>query len=702
MNTYQKSRIVYLRDLMEMGTEYSGPDFDREKLLYEASSDTFEELAKLLCEVFNLEYETVIESELFLLYYWSVFVWEESIPFETRFAAAKEIVKIGDKLRRENLNSASNRNSAGSDDEESVYEAMGVNEFRGPEMARWYYLAGLSALSYFLQHAGTTDSDIEDSEEKELEYQAVRLAKYCPRFYLQYGNPYSDVVFGLIEPMVAHYALGLKKNVEVSLLQYIFEDTHAGLMAGYGASVLALICLLVNKDQQIRRNAATVAENLLEWSEDQVSPLYIIVKNSIVDDSLPLILGEIVRNTDFSHSGRPIMKFIRTLLKNKEKKEATDIVCGVCSVLLDEESLEKSESLEELVSFVTELKTDSHTRLAAALVAEKAGYSSKAKLLYEMLSKADHKRFDRFVSDSKVPPVLSKDLSLSTEMARLLERAYHSTKYLHKIIFEERKTLLPGLTVLRSGDSPTIEYNLPPGNYRLMRLTSIPDSSERVVRMENALARDPYEFRLYSMLANGYTEIGLDNKCQYILEAGYSKLETLLGEIESESYSLEYDRANNKPLLDLIVDYADFLRIRVGDQTRAIETYEMLLEIDREDDVHAKHGLLNSLFRQKNFMKAEKLLERYLEEEDVDFLMGRAFISAIRNRKQDANIYLLRALRTNPLIVEMLFRDMGSVKFEELKEDDEREAAMYALDYRQVWESSPKAYNWLKTRRISD
>ncbi|MDP0881113.1 hypothetical protein, partial [Klebsiella variicola] len=81
----------------------------------------------------------------------------------------------------------------------------------------------------------------------------------------------------------------------------------------------------------------------------------------------------------------------------------------------------------------------------------------------------------------------------------------------------------------------------------------------------------------------------------------------------------------------------------VGDQTRAIETYEMLLDIDREDGVHAKHGLLNSLFRQKNFMKAEKLLERYLEEEDVDFLMGRAFISAIRNRKQDANIYLLRA-----------------------------------------------------------
>jgi len=35
-------------------------------------------------------------------------------------------------------------------------------------------------------------------------------------------------------------------------------------MAGYGTSVLALVCLLVNKDQQIRRNAAAVAENLLE------------------------------------------------------------------------------------------------------------------------------------------------------------------------------------------------------------------------------------------------------------------------------------------------------------------------------------------------------------------------------------------------------------------------------------------------------
>ncbi|KUK80285.1 MAG: Uncharacterized protein XD94_1064, partial [Mesotoga prima] len=416
-----------------MGTEYSGPDFDREKLLYEASSDTFEELAKLLCEVFNLEYETVIESELFLLYYWSVFVWDESIPFETRFAAAKEIVKIGDKLRRENLNSASNRNSAGSDGEESVYEAMGVNEFRGPEMARWYYLAGLSVLSYFLHHTGKIDSEIEDAEQKELEYEAVRLAKYCPRFYLQYVNPYSDVVFGLIEPVMAHYALGLNKDVEVPLLQYIFEDTPAGSMAGYGASALALVCLLANEDQQIRRNTAAVAENLLEWSEDQISPLYIIAKNSIVDDSLTMIIGEIVRNTDFSHSGRPILNFLRMLLGSKEKKEVTDIVCGLCSVLLESELLPKSKPLEDLITFVTELKTDSNTKLAVALVAQKAGYSSRATALQEMLSKSDRKRYDRFLSDSKAPPVLPIDLSLSMKIAPLLEKAYHSTKYLHKI-----------------------------------------------------------------------------------------------------------------------------------------------------------------------------------------------------------------------------------------------------------------------------
>jgi len=351
-----------------------------------------------------------------------------------------------------------------------------------------------------------------------------------------------------------------------------------------------------------------------------------------------MILGEIVRNTDFSHSGRPILKFPRMLLENKEKKEATDIVCGLCSVLLESELLPKSKPLEDLITFVAELKTDSNTKLAVALVAQKAGYSSKATALQEMLSKSDQKRYDRFLSDSRVPPVLPIDLSLSMEIVPLLERAYHSTKYLHKIILEEREALLPGLTVLYSWDSPTIEYNLPQGNYKLMRLASIRDNSERVVRMENALARDPYEFRLYSMLANGYSEIGLDNQCQYTLEAGYSKVESLLEEIESESYSLEYDRMNNKPLLDLLVDYADFLRIRIGDQARAIEIYEMLLDIDRKDSVYAKHGLLNSLFKQKNFIKAEKLLERLSEEEEIDFLMGRAFISIIRNRKQDANV----------------------------------------------------------------
>ncbi|MFA6657373.1 MAG: hypothetical protein WCS38_08730 [Mesotoga sp.] len=702
-SNYQKSRIVYLRDLLEMGIEYTGPDFDREKLMNESCSGTFDRLSKLLSEVFALDYEIVKQSEFFVLYYWSVFVWDETIPFDTRFAAAKEIVSIGNKLRHENLNNLPDKASAGLDVEESVYEAMGVNEFRGPEMARWYFLAGLSVLSYFLHHTVKIDSEIEDAEQKEFEYEAVRLAKYCPRFYLQYVNPYSDVVFGLIETVVAHYALGMNKDVEVPFLQYIFEDTPAGSMAGYGASALALVCLLTNEDQQIRRNAAAVAENLLEWSEDQISPLYIIVKNSIVDDSLPMILGEIARNTDFSHSGRPILNFLRMLLGSKEKKEVTDIVCGLCSVLLENELLPKSKPLEDLITFVTELKTDSNTKLAVALVAQKAGYSSKATALQEMLSRSDRKRYDRFLSDSKVPPVLPIDLSSSMKIAPLLEKAYHSTKYLHKIILEEREALLPGLTVLHSGDSPTIEYNLPPGNYKLMRLASIRDNSERVVRMEKALERDPYEFQLYSMLANSYSEIGLNNQCQHTLEAGYSRVASLLEEIESESYSLEYDRMNNRPLLDLLVDYADFLRIRVGDQARAIEIYEMLLDIDREDRVHAKHGLLNSLFRQKNFMKAEKLLEHHSREEDVDFLMGRAFISTIRNRKQDANLYLLRATKMNPGIVETLFREIGPEELEESEDrDEEREALMYALDYRRVWESSPKAYKWLKSRRISD
>ncbi len=66
-------------------------------------------------------------------------------------------------------------------------------------------------------------------------------------------------------------------------------------------------------------------------------------------------------------------------------------------------------------------------------------------------------------------------------------------------------------------------------------------------------------------------------------------------------------------------------------------------------------------------------------------------------------MYLLRATKMNPGIVETLFREIGPEELEESEDrDEEREALMYALDYRRVWESSPKAYKWLKSRRISD
>lgn len=87
--------------------------------------------------------------------------------------------------------------------------------------------------------------------------------------------------------------------------------------------------------------------------------------------------------------------------------------------------------------------------------------------------------------------------------------------------------------------------------------------------------------------------------------------------------------------------------------------------------------------------------KRNLKKSENPLMMG--------NLEQDANLYLLRASKMNPGIVETLFREIGPEKFEESEDrDEEREALMYALDYRKVWESSPKAYNWLKSRRISD
>jgi hypothetical protein len=150
----------------------------------------------------------------------------------------------------------------------------------------------------------------------------------------------------------------------------------------------------------------------------------------------------------------------------------------------------------------------------------------------------------------------------------------------------------------------------------------------------------------------------------------------------------------------LFKDFGDFLRMRGSNLAKATQIFEWMLVVEPMDFLNAKNSLLNCYFRQRNFIKAEKLLEWYEDENSLDFVMGRAFIYYIRRNIERANLELSLAKRMNPYVIDILLMGIDPEELDNVEiELEKKEAIIYALEYEKVWKSYPRVMRWLKNQR---
>ncbi|ACR79248.1 MULTISPECIES: lipopolysaccharide assembly protein LapB [Kosmotoga] len=700
---YQKYRITYLCDLLEIGTDYTGPEFNWEELRQEVDSEKFDQLSSLLKDAFGLDSKVLNDNKYFLLYFWGIFLWDEDIPFETRFRIAQKIINLGRLIRKANEREVDNVESDSvKNDEEVIAIILGEPEYGNTEIARWYLLAGLDAIAFFLQNFKLSDNEEDDNgNDRELikiVAEAMNLARNCPRFFLKALDITFNLTLGYFESTITSYALGLNPNIGPDYLELPFEVFFPDTLFGTDPSILSLVCLLRHEDDEVRRKAAYAGASLLTWGSSFKSHIYVLNRMAPTSGLLPVIIAGIAENTSFSFVGKRIINFLEELGRTEEKTEVPLIIRAVCDSLLKKKTKRKSRALEEFIKYIMDLKTNSRARLAGALLAQAYGYKEYALVLYESLSKRDQKAFESFVENGVIPKLRDKDSEESAIVSSVVSTNYEIARKMHRTIFEEKDSLFPGFEIDSSERVPSLRYNLPPREYYLKKM--LENKEDKVQILEKVLEKHPYEFTAYMELANEYFTLGMEEDCRRTLETGVEKIQELLRKLNLRNYMIEFSHHHNRPILMLFKDFGDFLRMRGSNLAKATQIFEWMLVVEPMDFLNAKNSLLNCYFRQRNFIKAEKLLEWYEDENSLDFVMGRAFIYYIRRNIERANLELSLAKRMNPYVIDILLMGIDPEELDNVEiELEKKEAIIYALEYEKVWKSYPRVMRWLKNQR---
>lgn len=702
---YHKFRTVYLWDLIETGVDFSGPEFDWEQLRQRVCRDTYEELSALFLDAFSVEQQTLDKSNYFLLFFWGVFIWDEEIPFDTRFRVAQDIVTLGGLIRLDNRSKAKETRTEKRIDnrQELPGSSSGSNEFSGPEMARWYLLGGLDALAFFLQHVESpthiTCTGRHVDGHIELVTAAMNLGKHCPKFFLKSIGFPANLALGVFESAIVPYALGLNLILDPGYLRLFFQPSLLDSCFGTGTSLLSLVCLLDEDDPEVRQRVAFSCLSLLKQSASAANPLYLFERMSPVEGSVLAIVDMIVQNTTFSSAGSAITIFVRRLYDDGERKNANNLIRTTCASLLEKGNVRKSKSLERFIALILDIKTNSRTRLAVALVALTAGYSEQARVLSEGLSKTDRTAFDNFARLGKIPKLRSDDSEKSLMLSSLVLADYEFATELHYTILDEQESLFPGFEVNTDEIIPSLEYNLPPRELYIQTLTK--NDEDRVLALREALDKHPYEFSLYLALTDEYFSLEKPHTCGEVLQTAILKINELIDETGLDAFRIECSRHHNRPILKVFREFADFLRFSKRDLVSAIAMFEFLLTVDPLDMMRAKNGLLNCYLRAKNFIRAKEFLDEYSYDTSLDFVMARAYLAFINRDIDEARLELMSAVQMNPLVLEYLLEDFDPDEYDEAEDESiRREAILYALEYRRFWESNVKAIRWLKTQHI--
>ncbi|MDR0912929.1 MAG: hypothetical protein LBM96_10055 [Methanobrevibacter sp.] len=219
---------------------------------------------------------------------------------------------------------------------------------------------------------------------------------------------------------------------------------------------------------------------------------------------------------------------------------------------------------------------------------------------------------------------------------------------------------------------------------------------KRIELAKKAIKLDKYAIDAYNILANETSNN--EDRLNYLktaIDMFYENNDTqYLKEISGHFYEIK----KTKPFMQAMQAYGDTLELMERDE-EAMETFELMLELNPKDDQGIRYALINSFLQFNKLDKVIALIEKFENEKSTQFLFSK-LLWAIKSKKDEKTIekYYKNAINENKNVVPILLRKKG---FPELlpqyySPGDENEAAIYIVESIKNWNSDKLYLDTLK------
>lgn len=133
------------------------------------------------------------------------------------------------------------------------------------------------------------------------------------------------------------------------------------------------------------------------------------------------------------------------------------------------------------------------------------------------------------------------------------------------------------------------------------------------------------------------------------------------------------------------------------DYKKAIKVYEEMLELNSDDNQGVRYMLLSLLIQEKEFDKADKLIEKYKDDESTSMLYTKSLYYFVKKEEASAKLFLNEAFEKN-IYVPLYLLGMKQVESylpEEFISGSEEEAMCYFEENVDAWISDTDSLYWL-------
>lgn len=122
---------------------------------------------------------------------------------------------------------------------------------------------------------------------------------------------------------------------------------------------------------------------------------------------------------------------------------------------------------------------------------------------------------------------------------------------------------------------------------------------------------------------------------------GQELIEQHAGELAKQEQAHAYLRCRHQLALALLDSDED------NDVAEAVEHLQELIELTGDDELGCRYVLLGSYLIERDIEAAQKLLDRFKDDQGLALQLGRAIVAFQQNRRNDAEVFLQRAQQKN-------------------------------------------------------